>query len=57
MRIASEDLFIAELVIEDKELLGIAKVGILTALIIATILILGLLWFKIFNKVTSKNNI
>ncbi len=55
MRIAPEDLFIAELAIEDKELLGIAKVGILTASVIAAIL--GLLWFKIFNKVISKNNI
>ncbi len=48
-------LFIAELALDDKELLGIAKVGILTASVIATTL--GILWFKIFNKVTSKNTL
>ncbi len=41
-------LFIAELAIEDKQLLDIAKVGILTASTLAALL--GLFWFSILNR-------
>lgn len=41
-------LFIAELAIDDEQLLGIAKVGILTASVLAALL--GLIWFAILKR-------
>jgi len=40
-------LFIAELALEDKALLNIAKIGILAASIISALL--GLIWFNILK--------
>ncbi len=46
-------LFIAKLALEDEKLLGIAKVGILTASILAVVL--GLTWFFLFESVKKQS--